>query len=118
MMMLKLTLCALGLSTLALSANAHQIWLEQPDQKEAVIRFGEFGDNLREASPGLLDRFGKPTATLVSGKEEKQSEANKTADGFALPFSAGQGEFIVAEDASYPLSTYKVGGKEVTNWYR
>lgn len=115
--MLKMTLCALGLSTLALSAHAHQIWLEQPDQEDAVIRFGEFGDNLREASPGLLDRFGKPTATLISGKDEKQSEANKTADGFALPFSAAQGATIVAEDANFPLRTFKMNDKDVTNWF-
>ena len=29
------------------AAQAHQIWLEQPAGQNAVIRFGEFGENLR-----------------------------------------------------------------------
>ncbi|MFT4268486.1 MAG: DUF4198 domain-containing protein [Xenophilus sp.] len=115
--MLKKTLYAFGLAALAATANAHQIWLEQPGKGGAVIRFGEFGDNLREASPGLLDKFGKPTATLVSAQGEKSADGSKTASGFALPFSARPGEAIVAEDASYPLYKFKQDGKEVTSWY-
>lgn len=108
------TLALLGLAT---AAQAHQIWLEQPAGQRAVIRFGEFGDNLREASPGLLDKFVKPTGTLVSTQGEKIGEGTKTGDGFLLPFRAGQGETIVAEDASYPLYTMKQGDKETKNWY-
>jgi uncharacterized GH25 family protein len=101
----------------ATAAQAHQIWLEQPAGQSAVIRFGEFGDNLREASPGLLDKFVKPTGTLVSAKGDKVGDGTKTGNGFTLPFQAGQGEAIVAEDASYPLYTMKQGEKEVKNWY-
>lgn len=104
----------LGLAT---AANAHQIWLEQPAGQRAVIRFGEFGENLREVSPGLLDRFGKPTATLVSAKGEQIADGSKTASGFGLPFAARQGESVVAEDASYPLRKFKQGEKDVTSWY-
>lgn len=113
-----LTLLAAALGFAAASAQAHQIWLEQPAKGGAVIRFGEFGENLREASPGLLDKFGKPAATLVSAQGEKSAEGSKTASGFALPFAARQGESIVAEDASYPLRKFKQGDKEVTSWYR
>jgi len=111
------TLCITGLMAIAVSAHAHQIWLEQPAGKSAVIRFGEFGENLREASPGLLDKFVKPTATLVSTAGEKNVDGSKTASGFALPFAARQGESIVAEEASYPLRKFKQGDKEVTSWY-
>ena len=99
------------------SAHAHQIWLEQPAGKSAVIRFGEFGENLREASPGLLDKFGKPTATLVSAAGEKAADGSKTPGGFALPFAAKAGQSIVAEDASFPLRKFKQGDKEITSWY-
>ena len=108
---------ALPLLVLA-HAQAHQIWVEQPPGETAVIRFGEFGDNLRETSPGLLDRFGQPTATLLSPKGERQAGGSKTATGFALPFGAAAGESIVAEDAAYPLNTYQRGDKPVTSWYR
>ncbi len=107
------------LSLLALApAQAHQIWVEQPPGQNAVIRFGEFGENLRESSPGLLDRFGRPTATLLSAAGEREAGGSKTATGFALPFGAGAGESIVAEDAAYPLNTYQRGDTPVTSWYR
>ncbi|SAI67456.1 Nickel uptake substrate-specific transmembrane region [Bordetella ansorpii] len=99
------------------SAHAHQVWLEQPDGQDAVLRFGEFGDNLREASPGLLDKFGKPTATLITAKGAQSAEGKKTADGYALPFKAASGDAIVAEDAAYPLNTYKQGDRSITGWY-
>ncbi|AWJ91971.1 cobalt ABC transporter substrate-binding protein (plasmid) [Azospirillum baldaniorum] len=111
-------IAALGFAMPAtMPAQAHQIWIEQPDQGNATIRFGEFGENLREVSPGLLDKFGKPAGTLLSAKGEQKAEAAKTADGFALPFKAANGESIVAEDTLYPLYTWKQGDKETTNWF-
>lgn len=113
------TTVALVLLGVAGTAHAHQIWLEQPaGHKTAFVRFGEFGENLRETSPGLLDKFVKPTATLLSAKEEKNVDARKVGDGFELTFGAAHGDSIIAEDANYPLYTWKQGGKETTNWYR
>lgn len=109
---------AFTLLAMAGAAQAHQIWLEQPAGQNAVIRFGEFGDNLREASPGLLDKFGTPSATLISASGEKTAAGAKTADGFATPFKVAGGDALVAEDVKYPLYTFKKDGKEVTNWYR
>ena len=97
--------------------QAHQIWIEQSEGQNAVVRFGEFGQNLREVSPGLLDKFAKVTGTHISTKGEQRSDAAKTANGFTLPFSAASGNGIVAEDASYPLYTWKQQGKDVTNWF-
>lgn len=112
-------LAAAVLSALAAgAATAHQIWLEQPDGQNPVIRFGEFGENLREASPGLLDHFGQPTATLLSPKGETVLTLTKAADGFRLSGKPGTGEGIVAEDAAYPLRKFKQGDKDVTSWYR
>jgi len=115
--MTKLSFAAIALLAMATSAQAHQIWIEQPDGQNAVVRFGEFGENLREASPGLLDKFGKPTGTLISVKGEQKSDATKTANGFTLPFKAEPGDGIVAEDANYPLYNGKYQDKETKNWY-
>jgi uncharacterized GH25 family protein len=90
----------------ALPAQAHQIWIEQPKGQNAVIRFGEFGENLRETSPGLLDKFVKPAGTLLTSKGERKADGTKTANGFALPLKAASGQSIVAEDAQYPLYTW------------
>ncbi len=103
---------------LAASAQAHQIWIEQPDGGNATIRFGEFGDKRHETSPGLLDKFVKPQATLISAGGEQKADAAKAADGFTLPFKATSGDSIVAEEASYPLYIWKKGDKDTTNWFR
>jgi hypothetical protein len=58
-------------------AQAHQIWIEQAEGQNAVVRFGEYGENLREASPGLLDKFAKVTATLISAKGEQKSDGSR-----------------------------------------
>ncbi|MFJ4291757.1 DUF4198 domain-containing protein [Cupriavidus sp. NPDC089707] len=108
---------ALALLALSGAAQAHQIWIEQAPGQNAVIRFGEFGDNLREASPGLLDKMGAPSATLVSAKGEQRAEGVKTAAGFTLPFTAGGTDTVVAEDAKYPLFKSKQGDKELVNRY-
>lgn len=115
--MMKMTLTAIAFVGLVAPAAAHEIWIEQPEGQNAIIRFGEFGENLREASPGLLDKFGKPAGVLVTDGVEKKAEATKTSTGFALPFRAKNGASIVAEDAAYPLYTWKQQGRETTNWY-
>ena len=101
----------------ASAAQAHHIWIEQPAGANAVVRFGEFGENLRETSPGLLDNFGKPTALRISAQGQQPLTAIKTATGFALSGKAAAGESIVAEDARYPLYTVKQGDKEGKGWY-
>lgn len=110
-------LALLTLTALASAAQAHQIWIEQPAGQPAVVRFGEFAENLREASPGLLDKFGKPVATLVTAQGSQTADASKSATGFALPFKAARGQSIVAEDARYPLYTWKQGDKATVNWF-
>lgn len=113
----KLSLTCALLLAITMPVKAHQIWIEQSEGQNAVIRFGEYGENLREASPGLLDKFVKPGGTLISDKGERKAEATKMANGFTLPFSAASGDSIVAEDASYPLYTSKQQGKEAIGWY-
>ncbi len=115
--MKKLLLAIVAMSGAVTSAQAHQIWIEQPDGQDAVVRFGEFGENLREASPGLLDKFVKVTGTLVAAKGEQKSGATKTAGGFTLPFKAAAGDSIVAEDATYPFYTTRQQDKQITGWY-
>lgn len=115
--MTKLPIALTALLSLSVPAQAHQIWLEQADGRSAAIRFGEFGENLREASPGLLDKFVKPTGTLVSATGETVAPASKGADGFTLPFRAESGDSIVAEDALYPLYASKQAGKDTLNRY-
>ncbi|MDP3796230.1 MAG: cobalt ABC transporter substrate-binding protein [Polaromonas sp.] len=98
------------------SAQAHHVWIEQ-DAKEAKLYFGEFGGNLREASPGLLDKFVKPVAHKLTAKGSEPLQAVKTANGFALSALAARGEALVAEDAAYPISERKEGDKTTRSLY-
>lgn len=100
-------LATLLCGTLA-SANAHQIWIEQ-DGKAASVYFGEFGDNLREASPGLLDKFVAPSATLIGAGADRKLKLDKTAGAFVLSARAAEGQSIIAEEASYPAFEKKNG---------
>ena len=116
--MTKRFIALIALLCRATPAQAHQIWIEQADGQNAVVRFGEFGENLREASPGLLDKFVKPTGTLVSG--QGRTEVRRHQDGRWLHAALHRpppGDGIVAEDASYPLYTWKQQDKDTTNWY-
>lgn len=96
------------------AAQAHQIWLEQ-NAKSGKLYFGEYAENMRELSPGRLDKFINPTATLLSPKGDKPITLSKTADGFALPTRAAKGEALIVQDTGYPLLSRKAGGPAKAN---
>lgn len=110
------TIATLSSLLLLGSAHAHQVWIEQ-DGKEAKLYFGEFGDNLREASPGLLDKFVKPVGHRLSAKGSEPLAISKTANGFALAGRAARGESLIAEEADYPVSERKQGDKVTRSIY-
>ncbi|MDR2625255.1 MAG: DUF4198 domain-containing protein [Zoogloeaceae bacterium] len=97
--------CA-GIAAIGLcSAEAHELWLEQPEGENAILRFGEFGENLRETSPGLLDNFGAPTAKLLAKGKAKPLALTKTAAGFSAPVRLAPGESLIAEFVRLPIRT-------------
>jgi len=100
----------LGAAIACGNASAHQIWLQQ-DGKAASVYFGEFGDNLREASPGLLDKFSIKNVMWISPSGSKPLQASKTAGAFALNGKVGAGESIIVEEDNYPSWEEKKDGK-------
>jgi uncharacterized GH25 family protein len=92
----------LALAAIAPAAQAHHVWLEQ-DGKTVKLQFGEFGLNQRETTPGLLDRFVAPRATLLNASGETELKLEKTAKGYVVGgASLAAGDAIVAEDNAYP----------------
>lgn len=76
------------------AAAAHALWIER--QADGLqLYFGEFDENLREASPGLLDRLN-PQARLAAG--DKALKVDKTAGFYALSGGIGADDSVVAED--------------------
>ena len=78
------------------SAAAHSIWVER-EGDGARIYFGEFDENLREASPGLLDRL-KPEAKVAGS--DKALKLDKQARFFAVAGPLGKDDSIVAENVA------------------
>ncbi len=90
-------LLAAGLvGTVVGTASAHSIWLER-EGDGARIFFGEFDENLREASPGLLDRL-KPEAKVAGS--DKPLKVERTASSFAVSGALGKDDSVVAENAA------------------
>lgn len=92
-----IALLALGTTT----AQAHQVWLEHSDG-QTRLHFGEFHENLRETSPGSLDKFvDVPTLELRSGNTVQHVKGQRAKDAFAYQ-TAGQPTTLAAQ-APYPL---------------
>ncbi|MBU0724014.1 MAG: DUF4198 domain-containing protein [Alphaproteobacteria bacterium] len=97
-------------------ASAHQVWIEQKDGG-AQLYFGEFGDNLREVSPGLLDRFTKLDASLLTNAGPRALTPEKGDKFFALDAKPGKSESIIAAETAYPAFERKEGEKTIrTVW--
>lgn len=109
----------LALAVMLLSdggAEAHQLWIEQ-GTTGATLYFGEFGENLREVSPGELDKMSRIAVKAVSAKAERPVKLTKTAKAYALEGRAAAGESLVAEASDYPLFDEKDGDKTLrTAW--
>ncbi|WP_349743053.1 DUF4198 domain-containing protein [Roseateles cavernae] len=103
-------LLATVLLAAAAGAQAHQIWIEQ-DAAGARLYLGEFGDNLRETSPGMLDKFTQTSATLLTAKGEQAVALDKQASGFVIKTRAIAGESIVGQELGFPSWERKQGDK-------
>ncbi|MFT3801114.1 MAG: TonB-dependent receptor [Burkholderiaceae bacterium] len=92
---------ALLLACASSAVQAHQVWIENT-KGQARLYFGEYGDDLRETSPGRLDEFtGVPAMELRAATQTRTVAGRLTREAFVydVPDSA---ETLFAE-ASYPL---------------
>ncbi|RYF22506.1 MAG: DUF4198 domain-containing protein [Comamonadaceae bacterium] len=92
---------ALLLACLGSAAQAHQVWIENSGN-QARLHFGEYADNLRESSPGLLDKFkGVPTLHQMAGGKMQHIDGKLTPTAFTYA-TTGASDTLFAE-AAYPL---------------
>jgi len=96
---MRIVLAALLWLSFAGAASSHALWLE-PGEGGYQLCFGEFGENLREGSPGLLDRFEPMPAAKAfgaSGDVVLKAEKKPTSFQFSgVPEGTGS---VVAEQA-------------------
>lgn len=87
----------------AISADAHDVWIEDTPDHHLVIRFGEFGDEL-ETSPGYLDNLSLPQAWTKNGSTDPIAfEVQKQTNSFLL-VGASITNMAAAETAYQVLS--------------
>ena len=67
--MLHLIVSAVLLLALSETVHAHFLWLERDGDGPARAYFGEWIDDIREKTGGLLDRFKAPSAYLGTSSE-------------------------------------------------
>jgi hypothetical protein len=85
--------------SLAAAASAHALWLEL-EESGFQLHYGEFGQNLREGSPGLLDRMEPlPAAKAFAASGDQVLKVEKKATSFQLMGASPSVNSIVAEQA-------------------
>jgi uncharacterized GH25 family protein len=107
-MFLKKSLVLAALALSATGAYAHQIWIE-PAGKAYAMHFGEYDENLKETTPGLLDKMPAPAVLSLVGNDEKAVAVRKEGDGFALDAKTLKDGSLVAEVRNYPTFERKTG---------
>lgn len=97
----RLPLVGALLWALTTTTQAHQVWLEQ-QAGQVRLHFGEFNENLRETSPGALDKFtGVPPLQVLTGGQLKQVDGQRGANAFQYTLS-GSADTLLAQPV-YPL---------------
>jgi hypothetical protein len=97
--LMRIVIAALLWLSLAGAASAHALWLE-PDAGGYQLYFGEFGDNLREGSPGLLDRFEPlPAAKAFGASGDTALKVEKKPTSFQFTGAPDATGSVVAERA-------------------
>lgn len=103
------------LAWLPTGVSAHQVWIEQ-DAQGARLHFGEYGMNLKEASPGYLDKLKEPTAWLRSPSGKRALTLAKRSRGLHFANKAGPGQALIVEGRTYPLLEGHGDKPKSTRW--
>lgn len=97
-----LTILAVAMSSmLSFNSAAHALWLEG-DTTESKLYYGEYGNNVREASPGKLDNVVTPMITIVDASgEEKSVSAKRSSKYYEIP----GGATVLVQALKQPIRT-------------
>ena len=96
---MRIVIAALLWLSLSSAASAHALWIE-PEGAGFQLYYGEFDDNLREGSPGLLDRFDPlPAAKAFTASGAEALKVEKKPTSFALSGAPAAADSVVAEQA-------------------
>jgi hypothetical protein len=114
--MVKLISLFTMLATLSLapSAHAHYVWLERDGDGPARAYFGEWLDDIREKTGGMLDRIKAPKVFLGSSTEALPVKRNDNNLEFQ---TKGGGDVRLMEDSMPAREDKEKGGFTKTIYY-
>lgn len=96
------------------SVSAHYLWLERDGAGATRAYYGEWADDIREKTGGLLDRFKNPRVVIGAGTEPLPVKRNANHLEFA---TAGAGDVRLLENSVAPRDDNEKGGKTRTVYY-
>jgi hypothetical protein len=104
------------LATLALipSVHAHYVWLERDGEGPARAYLGEWIDDIREKTGGMLDRIKAPKVFLGSSTEPLPIKRNENNLEFQVK---GRGDVRLVENTMPPREDKEKGGATKTIYY-
>jgi hypothetical protein len=100
--------------TLIPSAHAHFVWLERDGEGPARAYFGEWIDDIREKTGGLLDRFKTPRAFLGASTEPLAVKRNENNLEIQVK---GRGDVRFVDSSVPPREDKEKGGTTKTIYY-
>ena len=114
--MSKLISCIVLITALSLitSAHAHFLWLEREGDGATRAFFGEWIDDIREKTGGLLDRFKAPRVSIGASKQLLQVKRNENNLEFA---TEGTGDVRFVDSSVPPREDNDKGGITKTVYY-
>ena len=96
-----------GLLSVPAIAQAHYVWIESENSREARIYFGEFNEGVREKAGGRLEERAAIEAWLEHTKPGNATlPLAKRSDHFFAPLDNGAG-WILARDLTSEVKDYR-----------
>ena len=112
--MVRSMISAILLLALSENAQAHFVWLERDGEGPARAYFGEWIDDIREKTGGLLDRFKAPRAFLGTSSELLPVTRN---DNNLEINAKGRGDVRFVDSGVPPREDKEKGGTTKTIYY-
>jgi hypothetical protein len=114
--MRKLILLTIMLATLSLipSARAHYVWLERDGDGPARVYLGEWIDDIREKTGGMLDRIKAPQAFLGASTDPLPIKRNENNLEISVK---GKGDLRLVENSMPAREDKEKGGRTKTIYY-
>jgi hypothetical protein len=113
-MMIRFIIGMIALLTLSETVHAHFVWLERDGDGPARAYFGEWIDDIREKTGGLLDRFKAPRAFLGSSNDALPIKRN--ANNLEI-IVKGRGDVRFVDSSVPPREDKEKGGITKTIYY-